>query len=115
MAARKTRKKTEKVEQAIGPLQYQVIRRLRLSPATTLQPGDVLTPGDTWPHRRVKQFVDQGYLVPIQASATPVAPAPPEPKEPDGDAGRSPDGASDTNSDGDSGDAGNETGEDSQE
>jgi hypothetical protein len=82
------------------PIQYQVTRTLRLSPTVVLQPGARLTPGVDWPYRRVKQFVDQGFLAPVQvvgaaepsASAPePDAPAPaPEPDAPDSDADNEP-------------------------
>lgn len=61
------------VEHHTGPVQYQVIRPLRISAATTLQPGARITPNDSWPHRRAKQFVDQGFLIPV----------PPGPAHPD--------------------------------
>jgi hypothetical protein len=59
------------------PIQYQVTRTLRLSPTVVLQPGARLTPGVDWPYRRVKQFVDQGFLAPVQVvgAAEPSAPA----------------------------------------
>jgi hypothetical protein len=80
------------------PIQYQVTRTLRLSPTVVLQPGARLTPGVDWPYRRVKQFVDQGFLAPVQVvgAAEPSAPAPepsasaPEPDAPDSDADNEP-------------------------
>lgn len=65
--SRKTADQT--VEQNLEPVQYQVVRTLRISSALTLQPGDRITPSDSWPHRRAKQFVDQGFLIPVPANS----------------------------------------------
>lgn len=102
MAARKNRKQSEQIKKASGPVQYQVIRRRRLSPTVMIEPGDLLTPGVDWPHRRVKQFVDQGYLVPVSATAATVEPAPdPDPPQDDGEDETDQEGSSDSSESGD--------------
>lgn len=84
--ARSRKKADQTVEQNLEPVQYQVIRPLRISSATTLPIGARVTPSDNWPHRRAKQFVDQGFLVPVPANA--VKPeSPVSDQEPDDDTG----------------------------